>query len=126
VSVKADILAALKGLNPRRVPWNIHNGLLLQGSLEQEMRGRGLGIIEKSLTPYQVTSSRVAVEERVVWEDGRKTSYLTYRTPIGELHSRRVIGPDGSIWVREYPGEGSQGHAHLNVHLRGRKVLPQR
>jgi hypothetical protein len=85
------------------VSWNIHHLLMPQGSLEREMRGHGLGIIEKSLFPYQSASNRVTVAERVVWEDDRRTSYISIRTPIGEIHSKRLVGPDGSIWVKEYP-----------------------
>lgn len=72
VSVKADILAAPTGRRPQRVPRNIHHDLLRQGSLEREMRGRGLGIIEKSVIPYQVVASHVAVEERMVRSTGRR------------------------------------------------------
>ncbi len=103
MSIKEDILATLKGGRPRRVSWNIHHLLLPQGSLEIAMRGKRLGIIDKSVLPYQSASSRVTVEDRMVWEDDRKTSYLTFRTPIGELHSKRLVGPDGSTWVKEYP-----------------------
>jgi hypothetical protein len=106
VSVKADILLALRGDRPRRVPWNIHHDLLPQGSLERALRTRGLGIIEKSVIPYQTASSHVAVEQRVSWEEGTKALSLTYRTPIGELRSMHVVGPDGSTWVREYPVKG--------------------
>jgi hypothetical protein len=113
VSVKEDILTTLKGGRPQRVSWNIHHHLMPQGSLEYEMRERRLGIIEKSVFPYQLASSHVTVEERVVWEDDRRTSYITFRTPIGELHNKRVIGPDGSIWVREYPVKGPADMAVL-------------
>jgi len=70
VSVKEDILAALRGREPEHVPWNIHHDLLAQGSLERELRNSGLGIIEKSVHPYQAVSSRDLVEERRVWETG--------------------------------------------------------
>lgn len=106
MSIKADILAALKGGRPLRLPWNIHHGLLPQGSLERELRAKRLGIIEKSVAPYQEASSRVGVEKRVAWEEGKKTFYLIHRTPVGELHSKKVIGPDGSTWMREYPLKG--------------------
>ena len=113
MSIKEDILTALKGGRPRRVSWNIHHQLMPQGSLEREMRERRLGIIEKSLSPYQLASSHVTTEERVVWEGDRRTSYITFRTPIGEIHGKRLVGPDGSIWVKEYPVKGPTDMAVL-------------
>jgi hypothetical protein len=103
VSIKSDIQAALAGKTPKRVPWNIHHALLPQGELERSMRERRLGIVEKSVHPYRAVSRRVSVEERQTFEDDRRTLYITHHTPVGDLHSKKVIGPDGSPWVMEYP-----------------------
>ena len=103
MSIKSDILAVLAGETPERVPWNIHHHLLPQGELERAMRGRGLGIVEKSVHPYRAVSRRVSVEERQTFEEERRTLYITHHTPVGDLHSKKVIGPDGSPWVIEYP-----------------------
>ncbi len=103
MSIKGDILAVLAGETPQRVPWNIHHHLLPQGELERTMRDRGLGIVEKSVHPYRAVSRRVSVEERHTFEDERRTLHITHHTPVGDLHSKKVIGPDGSPWVIEYP-----------------------
>jgi hypothetical protein len=103
VSIKSDILAVLAGKAPERVPWNIHHHLLPQGELERAMRERGLGIVEKSVHPYRAVSRQVSIEERQTFEDDRRTLHVTHHTPIGDLHSKKVIGPDGSPWVMEYP-----------------------
>jgi hypothetical protein len=103
MSIKSDILAVLRGERPERVPWNIHHELLPQGRLERAMRERGLGIVEKGVHPYLAVSPRVSVEERQTVEDGRRTIHVTHHTPVGDLHSRKVIGPDGSPWVLEHP-----------------------
>lgn len=103
MSIKSDILAVLAGETPERVPWNIHHHLLPQGELERAMRERGLGIVEKSVSPYRAVSREVSVEERRTFEDDRLTLHTTHHTPIGDLQSRTVIGPDGSPWVVEYP-----------------------
>jgi hypothetical protein len=103
MSIKTDILTTLQGGRPERVPWNIHHQLLPQGQLERAMRDRGLGIVEKSVPPYRAVSREVSVEERQTFEDDRLTLHVTHHTPVGDLHSRKVIGPDGSPWVMEYP-----------------------
>jgi hypothetical protein len=103
LSLKRDILAALAGGRPERVPWTIHHALLPQGELERAMRNRGLAIIDKSVPPYLAVSPSVSVEERQVIERGRRAFHTTYHTPIGDLHGTKVIGPDGSTWVTQYP-----------------------
>ena len=103
LSIKTDILAALSGGKPQRVPWNIHHALLPRGTLERTLRNSGLGIVEKSVPAYQVVSAQVSVEERQGFEDGRLTFHITHHTPVGHLHTQKVIGPDGSLWVTGYP-----------------------
>jgi hypothetical protein len=124
MSIRSDILLALRGRTPERVPWNIHHDLLPQGTMERALRERGLGIIEKSVAPYRAASSRVAIEERTAWENGSKAIYQSYRTPVGELHCRHVIGPDGSSWVREYPVKGPQDFQTLAFLQEDARYLP--
>lgn len=106
MTIKQDILAALRGDEPERVPWNIHQSLLRQGAFEREMRNLGLGVVEKGVRPYQAIAPHVSVEERHAWEKGNRARYITYHTPLGDLHSKKVIGPDGSTWSDEYPVKG--------------------
>jgi hypothetical protein len=103
MTAKSDILAILRGQKPARVPWNIHSGLLHPGTLEREMRNAGMGIAEKNVSAYLSVAPNVLIEERLTWEGDTKTFRITHRTPVGELRSRKITGPDGSIWIQEYP-----------------------
>jgi hypothetical protein len=102
-SLKRDILEALAGHRPERVPFTIHHALFPQGELERALRNRGLAVIDKSVTPYLALTPGVSVEERQAVEQGRRTFHTTYHTPVGDLHGTRVLGPDGSTWVTRYP-----------------------
>jgi hypothetical protein len=101
--VRQDILAALRGQTPRRIPWTIHHELLPRGSLERRLRGQGLAIVDKGVRPYREGSHQVSLEERQGWEGGSRILQRTWHTPHGELHSRVREGPDGSLWTEEYP-----------------------
>jgi hypothetical protein len=103
VTAKTDILAALHGDAPQRVPWNIHGSLLRRGEFERLMRNAGLGVAEKSVWAYKSVTPHVSIEEHHAWENAQWVSYITHHTPCGDLHTRKRIGPDGSTWVDEYP-----------------------
>jgi hypothetical protein len=103
MTAKQDVLAVLLGHKPARVPWTIHSGLLHPGTLEREMRNAGMRIAEKSVSAYLSVAPNVLIEERQTWEGNTKTFFITHCTPVGELHSRKIIGPDGSTWTQEYP-----------------------
>ena len=106
MTIKQDILAALRGQAPLRVPWNIHHLLLGRGDYEREMRNARLGLIHKATFAFQTVQPHVSVEERQAWENGAKAFYITHHTPLGDLHSKKIVGPDGSVWRREYPVKG--------------------
>jgi hypothetical protein len=101
--MRQDILAALRGRAPRRVPWTIHHELLPRGSLERRLRDQGLAIAEKGVRPYQEGYSRVSLEERSGWQGEVRRILRTWHTPLGDLHSRLRLGPDGSLWTEEFP-----------------------
>jgi hypothetical protein len=101
--MRQDILAALRGQAPRRVPWTIHHELLPRGSLERWLRGRGLAIVEKGVRPYREGWSRVSLEERHGWEGDHRLILRTWHTPLGDLAGRLREGPDGSLWTERYP-----------------------
>ncbi len=101
--MRQDVLAVLHGRMPRRVPWTIHHELLPRGSLERRLREQGLAIAEKGVRPYQEGYSRVSLEERSGWEGEVRRVVRTWHTPLGELHGRLRLGPDGSLWTEEYP-----------------------
>ncbi len=101
--MRQDILAALRGQTPRRIPWTIHHELLPRGSLERQLRGRGLAIVEKGVRPYREGWGRVSLEERQGWEGDHRLILRTWHTPLGDLQSRLREGPDGSLWTERYP-----------------------
>ena len=101
--MRQDILAALRGKTPRRVPWTIHHELLPRGSLERRLREQGLAIVEKGVRPYQEGYSRVSLEERSGWEGEVRRFVRTWHTPLGDLDGRLRLGPDGSLWTEQYP-----------------------
>jgi hypothetical protein len=103
MTARQDILAVLRGDQPARVPWNIHSGLLHPGTFERELRNAGMGIAEKSVSAYLSVAPNISIEERQIWEGNTKSFHITYRTPVGDLHSRKIVGPDGSTWIQEYP-----------------------
>ena len=101
--MRQDILAVLHGRVPGRIPWTIHHELLPRGSLERELRSRGLAVVEKGVRPYQEGRHRVWVEERWGWDGGVRRLHRRWHTPLGELRGRQRVGPDGSLWTEEYP-----------------------
>lgn len=101
--MRQDILAALRGQSPRRVPWTIHHELMPRGSLERRLRGRGLAIVEKGVRPYREGWARVSLEERQGWEGDHRLILRTWHTPLGDLHGRLREGPDGSLWTERHP-----------------------
>jgi hypothetical protein len=101
--MQQDILTALHGREPRRIPWTIHHELLPRGSLERRLRNLGLAIVEKGVRPYREGSRSVSIEERQGWEGGTRLIFRTWHTPHGDLHGRVREGPDGSLWTEEYP-----------------------
>jgi hypothetical protein len=101
--MRQDILAALRRQTPRHIPWTIHHELLPRGSLERELRGQGLAIVEKGVRPYREGASRVSVEERQGWEGDSRVILRTWHTPLGELQARQREGPDGSLWTERWP-----------------------
>jgi hypothetical protein len=105
--MKQDILAALHGGTPRRVPWTIHHELLPRGSLERQLRNQGLAIVEKGVRPYREGSRRVSIEERQGWEGDVRVILRTWHTPLGDLEARVREGPDGSLWTERYPLQGA-------------------
>jgi len=101
--MRQDILAALRGEVPRRIPWTIHHELLPRGSLERRLREQGLAIVEKGVRPYREGHGRVSLEERSGWEGEVRRVLRTWHTPLGELQACLREGPDGSLWTEEYP-----------------------
>ncbi len=104
--MRQDILAALSGRAPGRLPWTIHHDLLPRGTLERRLRGLGLAIIDKSVRPYREGTHRVSVDERAGWDGQARLVFRTWHTPYGDLEARLREGPDGSTWTEQYPVRG--------------------
>jgi len=102
MSAREDILAVFRGQKPSRVPWSIHSALLQPGTLEREMRNAGMGIAEKSVPACGSIAPHVSIEERRTREKNSVVCHITHHTPVGDLHSRKVIGQE-TTWVQEYP-----------------------
>ncbi len=102
MSARQDILAVFRGRKPARVPWSIHSALLQPGTLEREMRNAGMGIAEKKVSACRSITPHVSIEEQRTWEKDSIVCHITHHTPVGDLHSRKVVGHE-STWVQEYP-----------------------
>lgn len=104
--MRQDILAALRGETPRRLPWTIHHELLPRGSSERALRSAGLALVDKSVRPYREAARRVSLEERREWDGGTRLIHRTWHTPRGDMSALLREGPDGSTWTEEYPVRG--------------------
>lgn len=101
MGIREMVEGVLKGEMPDRIPWLIYSNHLPRGSFERRMRDMGLGLDERCVV-YKVSMPNVAIENRTVGN----YLYTTYRTPVGELHSKTRIGmrfqlPGGS-WTVEH------------------------
>ena len=96
------IVAALRGEMPDRVPWTIYASLMPRGSLERQLRNRGLGLIVHQ-SVYSVDRPNVRLAERSVDEGGESITVRTYQTPVGELtEKRRTESGYNSSWAFEH------------------------
>ncbi len=102
MEVRERIVSVLSGRMPDKIPWLIYSNHLPRGSFERRMREMGLGLDERC-SIYRIFMPNVRIESRTIGD----YVYTTYRTPVGELHSKTRIGmrfqfPGGS-WTVEYP-----------------------
>jgi len=103
MDVAERVWTVLRGKMPDRIPWLIYSNHLPRGSFERRMRDLGLGL-DVRCSVYKVHTPNVKLETRTV----RDYEYLIYRTPLGEVHSKRRIGltfqlPGQGSWTVEYP-----------------------
>jgi len=103
MNVAERVWEVLRGGMPDRIPWLIYAGHLPRGSFERKMRDMGLGL-DVWCSVYKVYTPNVNVETRTVGD----YVYTLYRTPLGEVTSKRRTGlsfqfrGQGS-WTVEYP-----------------------
>ncbi|MEM2936408.1 MAG: uroporphyrinogen decarboxylase family protein [Candidatus Bathyarchaeia archaeon] len=103
MDIAERVWTVLKGEMPDRVPWLIYSNHLPRGSFERRMRDKGLGL-DVRCGVYKVYTPNVKVETRTV-ED---YVYAIYRTPLGEVYSKRRTGlsfqfPGQGSWTVEHP-----------------------
>lgn len=91
MSIKQDIMKAVRGQMPERVPWTVYIRLLPQGQAERVLRSQGLGLIyPPQVHPHQYFDSpNVEIVEHTTLEGGRTVRHTYYRTPVGELTDLR-------------------------------------
>ncbi len=103
MDVAERVWKVLKGEMPDRIPWLIYSNHLPRGSFERRMRDMGLGL-DVRCSVYKVHTPNVKVETRTVGD----YVYTIYRTPLGEVYSKRRTGlsfqfsGQGS-WTVEHP-----------------------
>lgn len=111
VSKKEDVLTALRGGMPRRIPWTTYQNMLPRGEAELALRSQGLALV----FPIPLTSPdlyqwgpNVEIAERTIVDNGQALKRITYRTPVGELTElkREGYAPGmagfGSAWMLEF------------------------
>lgn len=99
-----EILASLQGKAIDTVHCTIHSALLRSfiGEAERHFRNNGFTIAEKNVAAYVPVMEDITIETRQYWQNSGVGTQSLYRTPVGTLTERKEIGPDGSLWVKEY------------------------
>jgi hypothetical protein len=74
--------------------------MILQCTVEREMRNRGLCIVERSVPVYKMHRPNVHVTQHVYWEGERKMTRTTYETPVGTVS---LLGEEAgfTVWWHE-------------------------
>lgn len=101
MNLRERILAVLHHKEPDFVPWvAYHEHMVPTGSLERELRNKGMAL-SRTLPVIWSETPNVRVESRV---EGR-TTYRTYHTPVGKVHSVATSTPRGigrTTWTTEH------------------------
>jgi len=82
LNLRERIMTVLRHGEPDVVPWVVYQGLVPTGSLERRLRDGGMALCQWQSVIWTETPN-VRVEDRV---EGR-TTYRTYHTPVGKVHS---------------------------------------
>ncbi len=107
MGVKANVLAALRGARPERVPWTMYGVLLPRSDVERVARNAGLGLVSTAAI-CTVRHPHVEVEERWWWEGDRQMHRRTYHTPVGSVSEQLTTDFNSynegyeSQWIVEY------------------------
>jgi hypothetical protein len=103
LNIKDNVLAVLRREEPERVPWLPDMGVLPTGSLERELRNKGMGLFAGA-SVMDTTQPHVRVERREEGDD----IFTTYRTPVGCVSTVQTLDYAQSEefyripWTKEY------------------------
>ncbi|MFH1741030.1 MAG: uroporphyrinogen decarboxylase family protein [bacterium] len=99
-----EILACLQGKCVDTVHCTIHSELVhsFLGEAERWFRNNGFTIAEKGVSAYVPVMEDITIEMKKYWQNSGVVTQTLYKTPVGTLSERKEIGPDGSLWVKEY------------------------
>jgi len=103
MEVAERVCQVLKGEMPDRIPWLIYSNHLPRGAFERRMREMGLGL-DVRCSVYKVYTPNIKVETRTIGD----YVYTIYRTPVGEVYSKRRTG-----LTFQFLGQGSWTVEHL-------------
>ena len=99
-----DILASLQGKCVDTVHCTVHSALVrsFTGEAERHFRNNGFTIAEKSVAAYVPVMEDMSIETKQRWQSSGVATETVYKTPVGTLMERKEVGPDGSVWVKDY------------------------
>ena len=103
MNIRDRILAALNWEEPDIIPLTTYNWFIHTGEIERLLRESGVGIVLRP-PAHQVEHREVEIFTRTYWENGRKYTRKTLRTPIGDVY--KTLEPENayatSSWIKEY------------------------
>jgi len=100
LNVKERAMAVLYHEEPDMLPWLIPEPMLKRGSLERELRNRGMGLVSM-VNAYRTEQPHVKVKKRM--KGG--SLYTFYHTPLGDVSTRQrtdLKKGAGESWTVEY------------------------
>jgi len=123
MDARTRILNALRGEPTEGVPWSCYPGIVPTGQLERELRNRGMAVVV-SVPVCLREMPNVEVIEREAWEDGQRSIFRTFRTPVGEVNEkRRVEEGYGSQWIVEYMIHSPQDYRVVEFMVRDTRLI---
>ena len=126
MSIRTDILAAVRGHMPERVPWTVYSFELPRGEAERALRSQGLGLVHPVpvLSAENFLHPNVEVAERTIIDGGQTLRCLRYQTPVGELTELRRTNYGAGIagylsdWRLEHMVKGPRDYEALEFIVR--------
>ncbi len=101
MNTRERAISVYRGEEPDRIPWLIYDGLCPRGSMDRQLRNKGLGL-KVSAPVFREEMPHVRVEAKTLGD----IVYKAYHTPLGDLTAKERIGlrdGAGSSWTVEHP-----------------------